>query len=176
MSACVTVGVGAYGFDVLDVFAARLEFPDLERAVQDQHLVWSARYPGVPFVVLVEDKGSGQSLIQAARRWPHANITIIPVPANRPNEKMQKVNEIAPTVEARRVRVPAQAHWLDAALHEWTSFPFARHDDRTDALAMAIARAAGITQHSRPASDASAFAPAEASRRDRTRRIRRGRR
>ena len=174
MSACVTVGIGAYGFDVLDVFAARLEFPDLERAVQDQHLVWSARYPDVPFSVLIEDKGSGQSLIQAARRWPHANISIIPVPANRPGEKMQRVHDVSPVVEGRRVRLPAKAAWLDAALHEWTAFPFAKHDDRTDAFAIAIARAAGIAQHSTQATDSSAFAPVEESRRDRMRRIRRG--
>src|SRR5690606_269649 len=112
-SVCLTLGVGMHGLDVLDVYRARLEFPDLERALQDQHLAWTARYPGHSFTVLVEDKGSGQSLIQAARRWPHRNINIVPVSASRPNEKMQRVNEVSPVLEAGRVRLPAQAHWLE---------------------------------------------------------------
>ena len=160
-TACVTIGVGGYGIDILDVFRARLEFPDLERALQDQHLAWSAKHPGTPISVLVEDKGSGQSLIQAVKRWPHRNINIIPVSASRANEKMQRVNEVTPVIESGRVRLPAQAHWLDDAVNEWTSFPFAAHDDMTDALTMAVARAAGIGQASSTASDTSAFAPAD---------------
>lgn len=162
-SACLTLGVGMHGLDVLDVYRARLEFPDLERALQDQHLAWSTRFPGTPLSVLVEDKGSGQSLIQAARRWPHRNINVIPVSASRPNEKMQRVNEVSPTIEAGRVRLPAQAHWLEDALTEWTSFPFGAHDDMTDALTMAIARADGIGHESSVAIDQSAFAPIEQS-------------
>lgn len=164
-SACATLGVGIHGLDVLDVYRARLEFPDLERALQDQHLTWSARYQGAPITVLIEDKASGQSLIQAARRWPHRNINIVPVSASRPNEKMQRVNEVSPAIEAGRVRLPAHAHWLDDALTEWTAFPFAAHDDMTDALTMAIARADGIGIASNTASDSSAFAPAEIQRR-----------
>lgn len=160
-SACVTIGVGIHGLDVLDVYRARLEFPDLERALQDQHITWSARYQGAPVTVLIEDKASGQSLIQAARRWPHRNINIVPVSASRPNEKMQRVNEVSPAIEAGRVRLPVQAHWLEDALTEWTSFPHAAHDDMTDALAMAIARADGIGIPSNTATDSSAFAPAQ---------------
>src|SRR5690606_33076607 len=155
----LTLGVGMYGLDVLDVYRARLEFPDLERALQDQHLTWSTRYPGIPLTVLVEDKGSGQSLIQSVRRLPHRAITVLPVSASRPNEKMQRVNEVAPVIESGRVRLPAKAHWLDDALHEWTSFPFAAHDDMTDVLSMAIARAEGIRDASHVAVDTSAFAP-----------------
>lgn len=164
-SACVTLGVGMHGLDVLDVYRARLEFPDLERALQDQHIAWSARYPTAPLTVLVEDKGSGQSLIQSVRRWPHRNINVVPVSASRPNEKMQRVNEVTPTIEAGRVRLPITAHWLDDAVTEWTSFPMAAHDDMTDALAMAIARADGIGIASNTAVDQSAFAPVEDTRR-----------
>lgn len=164
-SVCVTLGVGVYGLDVLDVYRARLEFPDLERALQDQHIAWSSRYQGIPFTVLIENKASGQSLIQAARRWPHRNINIIPVSASRPNEKIQRANEVTPTIEAGRVRLPVDAHWLDDALAEWTSFPHAPHDDMTDALAMAIARADGIGIASNTAIDTSAFAPVEEQRR-----------
>lgn len=172
-SACVTVGVGPFGVDVLDVFHARLEFPDLERTVQTQHLVWSSRYPGVPISVLVEDKASGQSLIQTARRWVGTNINIIPVPVPPGQDKIRRVHEISPVVEAGRIRIPVTAPWLDDALHEWTTFPLAKHDDRTDAFAMAVRRVVGIGAGALAATDQSAFAPVAESRHDRAKRHRR---
>lgn len=162
-SACVTIGVGGQGMDVLDVFAAKMEFPDLERAVQTQHMVWSHRYPGLPFSVLIEDKASGQSLVQSAKRWAGSTINVIPVPVPAGMDKVRRVHEISPVVEAGRVRVPVNAPWLDDAMHEWTTFPMARHDDRTDALAIAIRRAAGIGDTRTGASDSSAFARAPES-------------
>jgi predicted phage terminase large subunit-like protein len=177
-SACVTLGIGAFGFDVLDVFHAKLEFPDLERAVQTQHMVWSSRYPTASFSVLVEDKASGQSLIQSARRWAGTNMNIIPVPVPSGMDKERRVHEISPVVEARRVRLPVPTPerpvpWLEPALHEWTTFPLVKHDDITDAFAIAVRRAAGIGDALSPATDQSAFAPVAETRRDRATRHRR---
>ncbi|MGB3327305.1 MAG: terminase family protein, partial [Thermomicrobiales bacterium] len=87
-SACVTLGVGLNYVDVLDVYRARIEFPDLERALEEQHLIATSRFPGVPITVLVEDKGSGQSLIQVARRRGNRNLNVIAVSASRPDEKV----------------------------------------------------------------------------------------
>jgi len=143
-SACVTLGVGLSHVDVLDVYSAQIEFPDLERALQEQHLIASSRFPGVPITVLVEDKGSGQSLIQVARRRGSRNISVIPVSASRPNEKIQRVHDISPSVEAGKVRVPAFAHWVDDFLTNVTTFPLAKHDDITDGFSIAAMRAFGV--------------------------------
>lgn len=141
-SVCLTLGIALDGYDVLDVWRDRVEFPDLERATIDQATIWQARMPQLPFTILIEDKASGQSLIQALER--KTRLPIVPVPASRPNEKLQRVNEVAPTVEARRVRLPAVAHWRDAFIHELTSFPFGAHDDQVDVFAIALRRAIGI--------------------------------
>ena len=146
-SACVTLGVGLNYVDVLDVYRARVEFPDLERALEDQHLAASARYPGVPITVLVEDKGSGQSLIQVARRRGNRNLNVIAVSASRPDEKVQRVHDVSPSVEAGRVRLPATAHWLDAFVDEVVSFPLGSHDDMVDAFSAGAGRAFGVGPH-----------------------------
>lgn len=141
-SVCLTLGVTLSSYDVLDVWRDRVEFPELERAAVDQATLWRARYPETPYTLLIEDKASGQSLIQSLQR--RTRLGPIAVPATRPNEKQQRVEEIAPTVEGGLVRLPAVAAWRDAFLHEVTRFPFAAHDDQADALAIAVRRAAGI--------------------------------
>jgi phage terminase large subunit-like protein len=54
----LVLGVGPTGYYVLDVTRKRLEFPALKREIEMLALKWR------PDVVLVEDKASGQSLLQ----------------------------------------------------------------------------------------------------------------
>lgn len=143
-SAAVTIAVTPDNYPVVDVWYDRLEFPDLVRAVQQRAAHVQHMYPLAPLSVLVEDKASGQSLIQTLQRSTQLNV--IPVAASRPNEKVQRVNEIAPVVESLQVSLPSYAPWRDTFIDEVTSFPFARHDDITDAFAIALRRAARIGQ------------------------------
>lgn len=169
-SACVTLGVGLNYVDVLDVYRARIEFPDLERALEEQHLIATSRFPGVPITVLVEDKGSGQSLIQVARRRGNRNLNVIAVSASRPDEKVQRVHDISPSVEAGRVRLPAYAHWLDAFVDEIVSFPLGSHDDQVDAFSSGAGRAFGVGVNAAPtATSISGFASRPDHRRPRRR-------
>lgn len=127
-SVCTTWAYGPTGVYLMDVYRERLEFPDLVRAVTSQYL----RHR--PAAVLIEDKASGQSLIQQVRR--KTSVPTIGVPVVR--DKVQRVNEVAPRIESGRVLLPVAATWLDETLHELTAFPMAAHDDIVDSVSQAL--------------------------------------
>lgn len=133
-SVCSTIAYTNVGRYLLDVYRERLEFPDLERMVAQKFGQWR------PEAVLVEDKASGQSLIQTLRREnarvvPHEAMNIIPITVpNVRDWKIVRVNELSPMIEAGRVHIPEAASWLEDALHELTSFPLAAHDDIVDSV------------------------------------------
>lgn len=131
-SVCATIAYTRAGRYLLDVYRERLEFPDLERMVPRLWGQWR------PHAVLIEDKASGQSLIQSLNRENRARrepLDIIPisVPSER-DWKIKRVNERAPMIEAGRVHLPEAATWLDETIHELTAFPLAAHDDIVDAV------------------------------------------
>lgn len=71
-------------------------FPDLKRAAIQQYDNHK------PHVVLVEDKASGQSLVQELKR--DTKIPIIPINADK--DKVARANAITPLCESGRVYLP----------------------------------------------------------------------
>src|SRR4029078_10155589 len=61
-SVCLVLQVRGDMVYILDVFRARLEYPDLKRKVIESHRQWRAATSNC--ALLIEDKGSGMSLIQ----------------------------------------------------------------------------------------------------------------
>lgn len=141
-SAGLTLGIATDGYDVLDVWRDRVDYLGLKQAVRDQATLWTARYPGIPFSLLIEDKASGASLIQELAKT--TRLPILPVSDNRPDAKRLRAIECTPTLEAGRVRLPAVAAWREVFLAETTAFPNGAHDDMVDTLTFAVQRAAGI--------------------------------
>lgn len=136
-SACVTVGLAGSRFRVIDVWRDRVEFPQLARAVRSQQARWR------PDEILVEDAGSGQSLIQMLASGDEPGAVPLPVVPIRPDrDKTARVHAVSPFFEARRVAVPAGARWRDDLVEECAAFPTAAHDDQVDALVMAVTRLA----------------------------------
>jgi hypothetical protein len=87
-----------------------------------------------PDRVLVEDKASGQSLIQELQ-----NNSRLPVKAIRvDSDKVTRATAVTPLVEAGKVFLPEDAPWLAVFLEEVSSFPAAPHDDMVDALSQAL--------------------------------------
>ncbi|MGB3329556.1 MAG: hypothetical protein WBA46_11425, partial [Thermomicrobiales bacterium] len=85
-------------------------------------------------------------------------------------EKVQRVHDISPSVEAGRVRLPAYAHWLDAFVDEIVSFPLGSHDDQVDAFSSGTGRAFGVGADAAPtATSTSGFASRPDHRRPRRR-------
>ncbi len=133
-SACIVLLVRRETIYIVDLVRARLEFPDLRRAVLLQHNRW--RNVASNYALLIENKGSGLSLIQDLRR---ENIHPMPVDPN--GDKIMRMAAQTAPIEAGAVRLPAKAPWLEEFKKELLSFPLGRHDDQIDALSQALQRA-----------------------------------
>jgi len=171
-SVCTTWGETEAGWYLLHVLRARLEYPDLKRAVQEQARTWR------PQLVLVEDKASGQSIIQDLRSGSRLPILgIMPK-----GDKVMRCSAITPLIEAGRVWLPSVgvprsviprnpagsqaqgsggiqgstfsssgvpggtqgASWLGDLENEILSFPNGKHDDQVDSITQALSYMSGL--------------------------------
>lgn len=125
----VTVwGVAKNGYYLLHVWRARAEFPQLKRQLESMAAQWN------PNAVLVEDKASGQSLIQELRQ--NTRLAIRPVKVD--SDKVTRAHAVSPLVEAGRVYLPKAAPWLAEFLDELSTFPSGAHDDIVDSTTQAL--------------------------------------
>ncbi len=127
-SVCTIWGEGSNGYYLIDVWRGKVEFPELERAVIALH------DRDTPNVVIVEDKASGQSLIQAIQR--NTRIPILPVKVD--SNKVARANSVTPLIESGRVFLPKNAPWLFDYIEELSAFPNAPHDDQVDSTTQAL--------------------------------------
>lgn len=119
----------ATGFYLIWSIKRKLEFPELKQLVKDSYLA------ELPDWVLVEDKASGQSLIQELQRG--TNIPIYPWKVD--TDKVSRVHAVTPLMEAGRVYLPESASWVQDYLEECTAFKAnAEHDDQVDATSQAL--------------------------------------
>jgi predicted phage terminase large subunit-like protein len=133
-SACVVLLVRHQSIFILDVIRARLEYPELKRAVLENYHRWRRLAPSSALVI--EQKGSGLSLIQDLRR---DNIHAIGVTPD--GDKIMRMAAQTAPIEAGAVHLPARAPWLEEFKKELLSFPASKHDDQIDALSQALQRA-----------------------------------
>lgn len=121
-SVCTTMGVTKDSYPILDMWRGRPEFPELERMVEAQ----AEKHK--PDLILIEDKASGQSVIQTLRRKSK-----IPIVARQPKgDKQSRVHAVSGIIEAGKVLLPENAEWLSDWLDEWMRFPTGAHDDIVD--------------------------------------------
>ena len=130
-SACLTFGEHDNGYDLLHALAERMEYPDLKSRVARHAADWNAD------AVLIEDKASGQSLIQDLRRETQLPVIPVKVHAGSGN-KTTRAMAVSPGCEAGRVRLPRHAAWLADFETELMNFPNGAHDDQVDALSQAL--------------------------------------
>jgi len=128
-SVCTTWMKTEKGFYLVDLWRKRVEFPELKRQVVGLYNKWK------PNKVIVEDKASGQSLIQEIKRE-----TILPIfPVKVDSDKVARANAVSPTIEAGAVWLPENAEWLVDFLEESENFPNSTHDDQVDSVSQALA-------------------------------------
>lgn len=121
-SCCTTWGERPGGWDLLQVDVRRLEYPDLKALVVGRASAWD------PDAILIEDKASGQQLLQDLRRE-----TQLPIIAINPEaDKVTRAAACSALVEAGRVYLPTQTAWLTDYEMEMLQFPNAAHDDQVD--------------------------------------------
>ena len=127
-SACVTLSKSNGNFYIDDVSRYKLEYPELKRQI----LANAEKYK--PDSILIEDKASGQSLIQELKFETQLPVIAI-------NPKQDKITRAAKTLclfEAGKIFIPEIASWLADFEAEILSFPSSPNDDQLDALTQAL--------------------------------------
>jgi predicted phage terminase large subunit-like protein len=123
-SACITFGEHNGNYFVLSCLAERLEYPELKRLIISEAEQWA------PDAILIEDKASGQSLLQDLRRE-----TALPLIAILPHgDKITRAAAVSPLVEAGRVFFSQKKANYSTLENELLNFPYAPHDDTVDAF------------------------------------------
>ncbi|VVS95959.1 phage terminase large subunit [Erythrobacter sp. EC-HK427] len=130
-SAFITARIVGKSVYIMDVCRKRLQFPGLKAKT-----IELARTHGVQ-ALLIEDAASGQQLVQVLRAEEPCGV---PSPiARRPaGDKISRVMGSSAMIEAGRLFLPDEAHWLPEFKTELLGFPAARHDDQVDALSQLL--------------------------------------
>lgn len=153
-TACTTWGVfedhdGVFAILCLDAWHDYLKYPDLREKVQKEFRAVYGGTPDDPYnpgqkadIVLIEEKGSGITLIQDLNR------TNVPVRAYNPGkmDKVQRLHAVSHLVCNGRVYVLESSQnpgepvtWLNDFLDEVCIFPLSLHDDYTDTFSQMLA-------------------------------------
>lgn len=136
---CLTAGLTLQGdLLILDVAREKIEVPDqYEFTVRQRE-----KHPGLAYQ-FVEDKGSGQGLIQEGRRRFHPFLDLAQRVKDRAGgnilseDKVQRAVTVSIMYEAKKVFHLADAPWLSVLETELTTFPRGEHDDVFDCVAYA---------------------------------------
>lgn len=126
-SVCTTWAVCKLGYYLVDRYKAKIEFPELKKMLIVLANQWR------PSAILVEDKASGQSLIQELKR--DTRLPIKPIKID--SDKLARVNSITTTLEANTY-LPQNASWLRDYLDTLLVFPNGAHDDDVDSTSQAL--------------------------------------
>jgi len=115
---------------LVDAKRGRWDFPELRRLAFEEYKYWD------PEMVLIEAKASGMPLTQELRTMgiPVTNYT-----PSRGNDKMSRVNAIAPLFESGLVWAP-DTRWSEEVIEECGAFPSGEHDDYVDTVTQALRR------------------------------------
>lgn len=123
-SVCCTMGFQRGNIYILDIHKKRMAWPELLSTAQSLY-----RYH-MPRLVLIEERASGISLIQAL-----AGSTAMPVfPVKADVSKTTRTTAISGIVESGRVYLPDGFPWVTDFLDECSSFPMGAHDDQVDSF------------------------------------------
>jgi predicted phage terminase large subunit-like protein len=121
-------GVCDDGYYLLKVVRARLEYPDLKRTIVQNFNAHPSN------AVLIEDKSSGQSVIQDLKRDTRLPILVIePI-----KDKVTRAHLASPVVESGRCHLPEDAPWVADFVDECSHFPKSTHDDQVDSATQFI--------------------------------------
>jgi len=129
-SVCTTWGEYDKRYYLLDVFRARLNYPELKQAAK-----WQAELHH-PTIISIEDKASGTQLIQDLRAEQVYSVKPYEPPTG--TDKTMRLFAQTLVFEERRVLLPVFAPWLADYVRELTSFPGCKFDDQVDSTTQAL--------------------------------------
>jgi predicted phage terminase large subunit-like protein len=114
---------------LLSVHRRRLEYPHLKKWIID------LAHRDRPDQILIEDQSSGTQLLQELR----AESDLRPVGILPKTDKLTRAVVQSGKIEAGRVYVPSQAHWLEPFRCEVAAFPNGTFDDQIDSMTQYLA-------------------------------------
>jgi predicted phage terminase large subunit-like protein len=126
-SVCTTWLKQGTKYYLVDVFRARLTYPDLRRKIAGLAREYRAD------TILIEKAGFGLTLLQDFRAELPSGM-IEPIGIVPQGDKQDRLAAQSAKIEAGRIVVPKEAPWLADFLHELLAFPNGRHDDQVDSV------------------------------------------
>lgn len=112
---------------LVDVARFRADYPTLKAEIIRAAKKWKPRR------ILVEDKGTGTSLVQELKRQISGIIAVEPE-----GDKQARMAVASAKIEAGQVFFPESARWLPDLEAELFAFPGGRHDDQCDSISQAL--------------------------------------
>lgn len=125
-SACTTWLVTRTDWYLLNVFKDKLIYPELKNKVKTLYL------QDRPDVVLIEDKSSGQELINDLRADKDVSMPIVAIEPEQSKEL--RAHAVSPLCEAGLVWLPEFADWLHEFESEFFAFPLSTKKDQVDSV------------------------------------------
>lgn len=113
---------------ITDMFAQRIQFPELDATVKSWGYKWH------PHHIWVEDRSSGIPLIQMIKRG--TKLPIKGVQATR--DKESRAHAVSGLVEAGKVLLPSKAPWAYALIDELCAYPKKGPSDLVDAFTLGL--------------------------------------
>ena len=127
-SVCTTWGVAAGKIYLIGVTRGKYEYPELKSIA----IRLAESYK--PSAILIEDKSSGQALIQDLQQ--HHALPIIPI--NPLKDKFSRLLGASSYFESGKIVLPQDSVWLAEYEQELFNFPNAEHDDQVDSTSQFI--------------------------------------
>jgi len=109
------------------ILREKLNYPELKKKVIGHAQEFHAD------VVIVENKGSGMSLIDDLRQGGPAEVSM-PIAFDPESDKVTRMSAQSAKIEAGQILLPRKASWLADFQAELLQFPHGRHDDQVDSL------------------------------------------
>lgn len=137
-SVCTTWQISEDSYILIDYWRGRVEFPELKKIVKQLYEKHKPRE------VLIEDKASGQSLIQELRR-----STRIPIKAIKVNaDKIARVNAVTPLFESGKIIIIGEEsfNWNEI-INECEEYPNGEFDDIVDSITQFLNYSKNMTRN-----------------------------
>ena len=117
-----------HGFLLVELVRERMQYPELKRECVKLQEKWGAAK------ILIEDKASGQSLIQEMQRTFGRKVK----PINPLGDKIARANVVSSAIEGGNVYILENQRWINDLFYEIKRFPLGNHDDQVDSISQAL--------------------------------------
>lgn len=127
-SVCTTWGVINKQYYLLSMIRQKFTYPNLKNIIEKENIKYKPKY------LLIEDKASGQSIIQDLKLNGYHNI----YPIKPKFDKITRFAATVPLIQSGKILFPKHAHFMSVILKEITNFPGTMHDDIVDSISQCL--------------------------------------